>query len=70
MPFESRRAPLVLNEETRRQLDLISRSRTPSALPKERISVAEETGLRNRVEDIGPGRDSAAQDSVLLGTAR
>ena len=37
MPFESRRASLVLNEETRRQLDLISRSRTE---PKHRVDRA------------------------------
>jgi len=168
MPFQSRRAPLVLTEETRRQLDLIGRSRTEprhrvdrarmllkyaagesvsavaralgtnrpriercldkalqigplaalSDLPgrghptsitddakawvtslacqkpkelgysserwttdllarhirrclqKERTSIAEETGPRHRVEDLDPGRDSPAQDSVLPGTAR
>jgi len=37
MPFESRRAPLVLNEETRQQLDLIRRSRTE---PKYRVDRA------------------------------
>ena len=37
MPFESRRAPLVLNEEARQQLDLISRSRTE---PKHRVERA------------------------------
>lgn len=37
MPFQSRRAPLVLTEETRRQLDLIGRSRTE---PKHRVDRA------------------------------
>lgn len=37
MPFESRRAPLVLSKETRQQLELISRSRTE---PKHRVDRA------------------------------
>ena len=42
----------------------------PPVLQKERTSIAEETGPRHRVEDLDPGRDSPAQDSVLPGTAR